>query len=128
MISVVVMVGVLATYVSGNLQSTSAITPGGTFIWGYGFPFPWTTTVGVLCSSLLSSVETFAVHYDLAYAPCLKSSTTSYDWISFAGDVLFYFAIGYGMILAVRKTWSDAMKRAKKQAEQLRQQGTPEKS
>ena len=59
--------------------------------------------------------------YNSVNGPCLKSSTTSNDWISFAGDVLFYSGIGYALILAIRRTWNEAMKRAKKQVEQLRQ-------
>jgi hypothetical protein len=120
-ISVLAIVGVLATYASGSLPSTSTTTPAGTFIWTYGFPLPWITTVGVSCFTPISSV----VYYGVAYAPCLKSSTTNYDWISFLGDVLFYSAIGYGFVFAVRKTWHEAMEHAKKQAEQLRQSGVP---
>ena len=124
-ISVLLVVGVLATYVSGNLQSTSEITPGGTFSWGYGFPLPWITTSGVYCSSPLISVGTFAVYFDPEYGPCLRSFTTSYGLIPFAGDVLFYLGIGYGLILAIRKTWNDAIKHAKNELEQSQKQELP---
>lgn len=119
MISVLVVAGVLATYVSGSFQITNEVTPGGTFIWGYGFPFPWITMAGTYCGSPLGSVGAYTANLGFYSLPCLKSLTTSYDWILFAGDVLFYFAASYGLILLVRKTWNDALKFAKRQVEQL---------
>ena len=113
-ISVLVIIGVLATYVSRVLFLTSEVTRVGTSTWTYGFPLPWITTVAVYspCPG--------------PYFSCQTSSTTSYSWIAFAGDVLFYIAVGYGLIVFARNTWKEAINRAKEQAEQLRQTEQPE--
>ena len=129
MISVLVTVGVLATYVTGNFQLSSEVTPDGTFVWTYGFPLPWVKIVGAYCNSPLTSLGAYNAYYDSALLACLKYPlTTSYDWILFAGDVLFYFGLGYGLILAVRKTWNDAMNLRKKQIEESQRAGQTKRS
>ena len=79
------VLAVLVTGVTGFWQRTGDGTLGGTL--EYGFPLPWKTSQIVpTCASC--------------------SLPTSYNWVFFLVDAVFYAAIGYGIIsLYTRSIW-----------------------
>ncbi len=78
-----VLTASLVTLATGWLGSGSLASPGGFWGQSYGFPLSWKTT--------LASCP----------PPCIQANGTRYDWFSLAGDLLFYMASAYGMLLYV---------------------------
>ena len=69
------------TLATGWFATGQLVSPGG--FWGQtsGYPLAWKTT--------LTSCP----------PPCLQANGTNYDWILFAGDLLFYLTSGYAILL-----------------------------
>ena len=90
-LSLVLAAAILATYFSGLLQILTVDSPGGSIGSFYGFPLTWKENIEFLCSPL--------------YPQACQSPTysTQYDWGIFALDVLFYLAVGYGLLFILTK-------------------------
>ena len=86
------MVGVLATIASLYFE-VFYVNPGTDFVWQDGFPLPWRSFVGIPCG--LTPYGSGLV----LNAPCLSSAYTSYDWVAFGADVMFYLLITFGLLL-----------------------------
>ncbi len=77
----IVLIASSLTLATGWLASEQFVIPAGIGGVSYGFPLAWKTT--------LASCP----------PPCLQANGTRYDWISLIGDVLFYMASAYGILL-----------------------------
>lgn len=82
---------ILATFFSGLLLFLTVVSPGGSIDSFYGFPFTWKENIEFVCSPL---------HPQACQSPIY---VTQYDWIVFALDVLFYIAVGYGLLFVLTK-------------------------
>jgi len=69
------------TLATGWLSSTISYSPAGVISQGYGFPFAW-KVIDASCPP-----------------PCIQANGTFYDWFAFAGDLLFFIAITYLIVL-----------------------------
>jgi hypothetical protein len=78
------VMGFVITLATGELHTTG---------WGYGVPLPWKTDPAADCPSPFSSGP----------CPLIVNGSFVYNWFFFVLDVLFYMAIGYGLLLAFRK-------------------------
>src|SRR5256712_4528953 len=69
--------GSAITLATGFLSSGRLASPGGFLGQNYGFPLVWKTS------------------FASCPPPCIQANGTYYDWISLAGDILFYTTAGY---------------------------------
>jgi hypothetical protein len=81
-----VLVGAVVTLGTGSVLAGATYTPGGVWWNDYGFPLPWKVDLFVSCPPW-----------------CGQSGGTSYNWLFFAIDAVFYAAIGYGLIAAYKR-------------------------
>ena len=82
---------ILATLFTGLFLVLTLVSPGGSIDSFYGFPFTWKDNIEFVCSPL---------HPQACQSPIY---VTQYDWGVFALDVLFYTAIGYGVLFIYAK-------------------------
>jgi len=94
-----VAVGILATVASLYFE-VFYTKPGMGFVWQDGFPLPWRSFVGIPCG--LSPYGSSLV----LNAPCLSSTYTTYDWVAFVADAMFYLVITFGLLLVSTKYFS----------------------
>ena|SRR6267143_592760 len=102
--------GLVASYVSVMVLTSYSYLPSGIAIMNYGFPLPWETVSGTLCSfNPLQPLEA----YPVLNVPCLNSCcVTSYNLAFLSFDVLFYMAIGYLLLFSYRKVMRGIDRRA----------------
>ena len=102
--------GLVASYVSVNVLTLYSYLPGGIAISNYGFPLPWETVSGTLCSQ--SPAQPFD-GYSLLNGPCLASCcVTTYNLAFLLFDVLFYMGIGYLSLLSYHRLMRGIDRRA----------------
>jgi hypothetical protein len=77
----IALVAAILTLATGWLSSTISYSPAGFISQGYGFPFAW-KEVDASCPP-----------------PCIQANGTFYNWFAFAGDLLFFIAITYLIVL-----------------------------
>jgi len=77
----IVIFAAIPTIASGWVPTTVLYSPGGFISQGYGFLFAW-KEVDASCPP-----------------PCIQANGTFYDWFAFAGDLLFFIAIAYFIVL-----------------------------
>jgi len=93
--------GLVASYVSVNVLTSYGYLPSGIAIMNYGFPLPWETVSGTLCTQ---SPPQPLESYPVLIGSCLKSCcVTTYNLAFLLFDVLFYMAIGYLYFSAIAK-------------------------
>src|SRR6266571_674764 len=102
--------GLVATYVSVNVLTSYSYLPGGVATENYGFPLPWETVSGTLCSQ--SPAQPYDA-YSLLNGPCLASCcVTTYNLAFLLFDVLFYIGIGYLSLLSYHRLMRGIDRRA----------------
>ena len=75
---------IVTTLATGELHTTG---------WGYGLPLPWKIDWAGDCGS----------PFDRPACPLIPNGFFLYNWFFFVLDVLFYMAVGYGLLRALRK-------------------------
>jgi hypothetical protein len=102
--------GLVATYVSVMVLTSYSYSPSGVAIENYGFPLPWETVSGTLCSQ--SPSQSYDA-YSLLNGPCLASCcVTTYNLAFLLFDVLFYMGIGYLSLLSYHRLMRGIDRRA----------------
>lgn len=92
LLTILLLIAVLVTYSTVLLPPLlTFINPGGTGFSDYGFPVPWKEEAVAYCSPLNPQACPTPIH------------TISYNWFAFAADVLFYTAVGFGLLLIYKK-------------------------
>ena len=88
---IVLGAAILTTFFSGLLLFVTVVSLGGSIDSFYGFPLSWKENIEFVCSPL---------HPQACQSPIY---VTQYDWGVFALDVLFYIAVGYGVLFIYAK-------------------------
>ncbi|SRR5437867_1752124 len=102
--------GLVASYVSVNVLTSYSSSPSGVAITNYGFPLPWETVSGTLCSQ--SPPQPYQA-YAILNGPCLASCcVTTYNLAFLLFDVLFYVGIGYLSLLSYHRLMRGIDRRA----------------
>lgn len=85
-IGIIIAIAIVTTLSTGLVQTLTIDSPAGEILTYYGLPFAWKENIDTICGPVNQ--------------PCQSDvNTIQYSWGLFAIDVLFFTALGYGVLL-----------------------------